>query len=117
MAKNLRVRLLAAATVNGKRSYYKPAMRSTGWPDPAAVLVKGRKVRIDASQLHAYYITWLENKKQQFENVGKDALSAWQAKLNREAALQGVAGAASRPRSPRASGSRWRMPSKFSLRM
>lgn len=94
MAKNLRVRLLAAATVNGKRSYYKPAMRSTGWPDPAAVLVKGRRVRIDASQLHGYYITWLENKKQQFENVGKDALSAWQAKLNREAALQGVVGAA-----------------------
>jgi integrase len=94
MAKNLRVRLLAAATVNGKRSYYKPAMRSTGWPDPAAVLVKGRKVRIDASQLHAYYVTWLEGQKQQFENVGKDALSAWQTKLNREAALQGVAGAA-----------------------
>jgi hypothetical protein len=93
MAKNLRVRLLAAATVNGKRSYYKPAMRSTGWPDPAAVLVKGRKVRIDASQLHAYYVTWLEGKKQQFENVGKDALSAWQAKLNREALLNGVAGA------------------------
>jgi integrase/recombinase XerD len=94
MAKNLRVRLLAAATVNGKRSYYKPAMRSTGWPDPAAVLVKGRRVRIDASQLHAYYVTWLEGKKQQFENVGKDALTAWQAKLTREAALQGVAGAA-----------------------
>jgi hypothetical protein len=94
MAKNLRVRLLAAATVNGKRSYYKPAMRSTGWPDPAALLVKGRKARIDASQLHAYYVTWLEGKKQQFENVGKDALSAWQAKLNREALLNGVAGAA-----------------------
>jgi hypothetical protein len=47
---NLRVRLLAAATVNGKRSYYKPAMRSTGWPDGGAVLVKGRRVRIDASQ-------------------------------------------------------------------
>ena len=72
---NLRVRLLAAATVNGKRSYYKPAMRSTGWPDGGAVLVKGRRVRIDASQLHAYYVTWLEGKKQQFENVGKDALS------------------------------------------
>ena len=56
MAKNLRVRLLAAATVNGRRSYYKPAMRSTGWPDGGAVLVKGRKVRIDASQLHAYYL-------------------------------------------------------------
>jgi integrase/recombinase XerD len=94
MAKNLRVRLLAAATVNGKRSYYKPAMRSTGWPDGGAVLVKGRKVRIDASELHAYYVTWLEGKKQQFENVGKDALSAWQAKLNREALLNGVAGAA-----------------------
>ena len=94
MAKNLRVRLLAAATVNGKRSYYKPAMRSTGWPDGGAVLVKGRKVRIDASQLHAYYVTWLEGKKQQFENVGKDALSAWQAKLTREASLNGVAGAA-----------------------
>jgi hypothetical protein len=78
--------LLAAATVNGKRSYYKPAMRSTGWPDGGAVLVKGRRVRIDASQLHAYYITWLEGKKQQFENVGKDALSAWQTKLNRAAA-------------------------------
>jgi integrase len=91
---NLRVRLLAAATVNGKRSYYKPAMRSTGWPDGGAVLVKGRRVRIDASQLHAYYVTWLEGKKQQFENVGKDALSAWQAKLNREALLNGVAGAA-----------------------
>jgi hypothetical protein len=61
---NLRVRLLAAATVNGKRSYHKPAMRSTGWPDPAAVLVKSRKVRIDASQLQAYYVTWLEGKKQ-----------------------------------------------------
>jgi hypothetical protein len=91
---NLRVRLLAAATVNGKRSYYKPAMRSTGWPDGGAVLVKGRKVRIDASQLHAYYVTWPEGQKQQFENVGKDALSAWQAKLNREAVLNGVAGAA-----------------------
>ena len=68
---------------NGKRSYYKPAMRSTGWPDPAALLVKGRSVRIDGSQLHAYYVTWLEGKKQQFENVGKDALSAWQAKLTR----------------------------------
>ncbi|MGA8493216.1 MAG: site-specific integrase [Terriglobales bacterium] len=96
MAKNLRVRLLAAATVNGKRSYYKPAMRSTGWPDGGAVLVKGRKVRIDPSQLHAYYVTWLEGQKQQFENVGKDALSAWQAKLNREALLNGVAGAAER---------------------
>jgi integrase/recombinase XerD len=94
MAKNLRVRLLAAATVNGKRSYYKPAMRSTGWPDGGAVLVKGRRVRIEASQLHAYYVTWLEGKKQQFENVGKDALSAWQAKLTREALLNGVAGAA-----------------------
>jgi integrase/recombinase XerD len=94
MAKNLRVRLLAAATVNGTRSYYKPAMRSTGWPDGGAVLVKGRRVRIDASQLHTYYVTWLEGKKQQFENVGKDALSAWQAKLTREALLNGVAGAA-----------------------
>ena len=54
MGKNLRVRLLAAATVNGKRSYYKPAMRSTGWPDPAAVLVRDRKVRISPNQLHAY---------------------------------------------------------------
>jgi len=44
---------------------------------------KGRRVRIDGSQLHAYYVTWLEGKKQQFENVGKDALSAWQAKLTR----------------------------------
>jgi hypothetical protein len=35
---NLRVRLLAAAAVNGKRSYYKVAMSSAGWPDPAAVL-------------------------------------------------------------------------------
>ena len=56
-------------------------MRSTGWPDGGAALVKGRGVRIDASQLHAYYVTWLEGKKQQFENVGKDALSAWQGKL------------------------------------
>lgn len=117
MAKNLRVRLLAAATVNCKRSYYKPAMRSTGWPDPAAVLVKGRRVRIEASQLHAYYVTWLEGKKQQFENVGKDALSAWQAKLTREASLNGVAGAAEQVAKSTASGLPWRMPSKFSLRM
>src|ERR1700734_2320386 len=109
MAKNLRVRLLAAATVNGKRSYYKPARRSTGWPDGGAVMVKGRRVRIDASQLHAYYVTWLEGKKQQFQNVGKDALSAW---------LYSTAwpGQPSRWRSPRASGSPWRMPSKFSLK-
>jgi integrase/recombinase XerD len=91
---NLRVRLLAAATVHGKRSYYKPAMRSTGWPDGGAVLVKGRKVRIEASQLHAYYVTWLQGTKQQFENVGKNAVDAWQAKLSREALLQGVTGAA-----------------------
>ena len=80
---NLRVRLLAAATVSGKRSYYKPAMRSTGWPDGGAVLVKGRKVRgcerHPNSTLTTF--TWLEGKRQQFENVGKDALSAWQAKL------------------------------------
>jgi hypothetical protein len=88
---NYRVRLLAAATVNGKRSYYKPAMRSTGWPDPAAVLVNGKKVR--TGTIHFYSVTWLENKKQQWENVGKDAMTAWQAKLNREALLQGVAGA------------------------
>lgn len=94
MGKNLRVRLLAAATVHGKRSYYKPVMRSTGWPDPAAVLVRDRKVRIDASQLHAYYVTWFEGKKQQWENVGKDALTAWQAKLNREALMHGADGAA-----------------------
>jgi integrase len=85
---NLRVRLLAAATVNGKRSYYKVAMRSTGWPDPAAVLVKGRKVRIGS--VHGYYVTWFNGKKQQWENVGKDALSAWQSKLNREALLNGA---------------------------
>ena len=94
MGKNLRVRLLAAATVNGKRSYFKPAMRSTGWPDPAAVLVRDRKVRITPTQLHAYYVTWFEGKKQKWENVGKDALTAWQAKLNREALMQGADGAA-----------------------
>ena len=93
MAKNLRVRLLAAATINGKRSYYKPVMRSTGWPDGGAVLVKGRKVRIDASQLHSYYVTWFEGKKQNWENVGSDALTAWQCKLNREAILNGAPGA------------------------
>ena len=93
MGKNLRVRLLATATVHGKRSYYKPSMRSTGWPDPGAVLVKGRKVRVEASQIHAYYVTWFEGKKQQWENVGKDSLDAWQAKLNREALLQGATGA------------------------
>lgn len=93
MGKNLRVRLLAAATVNGRRSYYKPAMRSTGWPDPAAVLVRDRKVRIAPTHLHAYYVTWFEGKKQQWENVGKDALTAWQCKLNREAILNGAAGA------------------------
>ncbi|HEY3974110.1 MAG TPA: site-specific integrase [Candidatus Sulfotelmatobacter sp.] len=91
---NLRVRLMAAATVNGKRSYYKPFMRSTGWPEPLVVLVNGRKTRIEKCQLHAYYVTWNEDKKQQYENVGTDALTAWQAKQNREAALQGVAGAA-----------------------
>ena len=90
---NLRVRLLAAATVNGKRSYFKPAMRSTGWPDPAAVLVKDRKVRIAPAQLHSYYVTWFEGKKQKWENVGSDALTAWQCKLNREAILNGAAGA------------------------
>jgi len=87
---NFRVRLLAAATVHGKRSYYKVAMRSTGWPDPSAVLVKGRKVRVN---VHAYYVTWLEGKKQRWENAGKDAATAWQAKQNREALLNGVAGA------------------------
>ena len=90
---NLRVRLLAAATVNGKRSYFKPAMRSTGWPDPAAVLVHDRKVRIAPHQLHSYYVTWFESKKQKWENVGSDALTAWQCKLNREAILNGAAGA------------------------
>lgn len=40
MAKNLRVRLLAAATAHDKRSCYKPTIRSTGWPDRSAVLVK-----------------------------------------------------------------------------
>lgn len=93
MGKNLRVRLLAAATVHGKRSYYKPCMRSTGWPDPGAVLVKGRKVRVETSQIHAYYVTWFEGKKQQWENVGKNSLDAWQAKLNREALLHGASGA------------------------
>jgi hypothetical protein len=78
---NRRVRLLAAATVNGKRSYFKPAMRSTGLPDPAAVLVKGRRVRIDPSQLHAYYVTWLEGTKQQFEHVGR--CLAFRAKLSK----------------------------------
>jgi hypothetical protein len=90
---NLRVRLLAAATVHGKRSYYKPAMRSTGWPDPAAVLVNERKVRITPTQLHSYYVTWLEGKKQKWENVGSDALTAWQCKLNREAIMNGAEGA------------------------
>jgi len=88
---NFRVRLLAAATVHGKRAYYKPAMRSTGWPDPSAVLGKGRKVR--TYSVHAYYVTWFNGKKQQWENVGKDAHVGWQAKQNREALLQGVAGA------------------------
>ena len=90
---NLRVRLLAAATVNGNRSYFKPAMRSTGWPDPAAVLVHDRKVRITPSQLHSYYVTWFEGKKQKWENVGSDALTAWQCKLNREAIMNGAEGA------------------------
>jgi hypothetical protein len=49
LGKSLRVRLLAAATVNGKRSYYKPALRSTGWPDPAAILVRDRKLNRTAS--------------------------------------------------------------------
>jgi integrase len=93
LAKNLRVRLLAAATVNGKRSYFKPAMRSTGWPDPAAVLVRDRKVRIAPTQLHSYYVTWFEGKKQKWKNVGSDALTAWQCKLNREAIMNGAAGA------------------------
>ena len=93
MGKNLRVRLLAAATVNGKRSYYKPAMRSTGWPDPAAVLVRDRKVRIVPTQLHAYYVTWFEGKNQKWENVGSEVLTAWQCKLNREAILNGAVGA------------------------
>jgi hypothetical protein len=31
MANNKRIRLMVAATVNGKRSYYKPVVRSTGW--------------------------------------------------------------------------------------
>jgi len=87
---NLRVRLLAAATVHGKRSYYKPAMRSTGWPDPAAVLVNERKVRISPNQLHSYYVTWFEGKKQKWENVGSDALTAWQCKLNREGIMNGA---------------------------
>jgi hypothetical protein len=42
MAKNLRVRLLAAATVNGKRSHLQTDDAIHGWPDPAAMLVKGR---------------------------------------------------------------------------
>jgi hypothetical protein len=50
MANNKRCRLMVAATVNGKRSYYKPVVRSTGWPDPGAVLVNGRKVRIHSEQ-------------------------------------------------------------------
>ena len=55
------------------------------------MLVNGKKVR--TGTIHFYSVTWLENKKQQWENVGKDAMTAWQAKLNREALLQGVAGA------------------------
>src|SRR5690349_14250738 len=88
---NFRVRLLAAATVHGKRAYYKPAMRSTGWPDPSAVLSNGRKVKPDT--VHAYYVTWLEGKKQRWVNVGKDAHVGWQAKQNREALLNNVTGA------------------------
>jgi hypothetical protein len=65
-------------------------MRSTGWPDPAAVLVRDRKVRIAPTQLHAYYVTWFEGKKQNWENVGSDALTAWQCKLNREAIMNGA---------------------------
>src|SRR5208283_2669278 len=34
-----------------------------------------------------------EGKKQRWENVGKDAQAGWQAKQNREAILNGVAGA------------------------
>ena len=52
MANNKRARLLAAATVNGKRSYYKPAMRSNGWPDPQALIVGefyGRSVWLPAN--------------------------------------------------------------------
>src|SRR5258706_9365005 len=93
MARNLRVRLLAAATIHGTRSYYKPVMRSTGWPDPQAVLVNGRKVRIEPTQLHGYYVTWLDGKKRQYENVGADATTAGQAKLNREAIQHGADGA------------------------
>ena len=74
MANNKRARLLAAATVNGKRSYYKPAMRSNGWPDPQALIVGGRKVRVAPSQLHGFYVTWLDGKKRQYENVGTDVL-------------------------------------------
>src|SRR5579864_9521206 len=90
MANNKRARL-PAATVNGKRSYYKPAMRSTGWPDPQALIVGGRKVRVAPSQLHGFYVTWLDGKKRQYENVGNDVITAWQAKLNRETIQQGVA--------------------------
>lgn len=93
MANNKRCRLMVAATVHGKRSYYKPVVRSTGWPDPGSVLVGGRKVRIEASQLHGYYVTWLEGKKRMYENVGTDALTAMQCKRNREALLAGVEGA------------------------
>jgi len=93
MANNKRCRLMVAATVHGKRSYYKPVVRSTGGPDPGAVLVGGRKVRIEASQLHGYYVTWLEGKKRLYENVGTDALTAMQCKRNREALLAGVDGA------------------------
>ena len=54
-----------------------------------------RKVRIAPTQLHAYYVIWFEGKKQNWENVGSDALTAWQCKLNREAIMNGA------PREPR----------------
>ena len=68
-------------------------MRSADWPDPSAVLVKDRKVRIAPTQLHSYYVTWFEGKKQKRENVGSDALAAWQCKLNCEAIMNRAEGA------------------------
>lgn len=93
MANNKRCRLMVAATVHGKRSYYKPVIRSTGWPEPGAVLVGGRRTRIEDSQVHGYYVTWLEGKKRLYENVGTDPLTAMNCKRNREALLAGVEGA------------------------
>ena len=52
-----------------------------------------RKVRITPTQLHSYYVTWFEGKKQKSENVGSDALTAWRCKLNREAIMNGAEGA------------------------